>query len=375
MMRKLYFFIFIIPLLASCIQDAPQNPEADILTFAFPSDSVRIPTSQKDIYNTYIVSYPKEGVNLSSLANTPVLTVTPGATWKRIDKGMVNDTLFYIEVIAEDKSYSKIYAITQVAAFPDHFTFDTWVKYSPYYLYENPKDQSFQWFSSNNGAATAFGSSTKPASDYPVRKTSGLSGGFVVELQTMKGPGKVGGGIRYIPCLAGSLYLGGFNILNALRDPLTSTLFGAPFDRGKPLMLHGYYQYIRGEGPFITGTSEANYHEDYSREDQCDIYAILFETNNNMQFLDGNTVSQQSYWVAKAQIPNRSYTEGTDFQEFNVPFVYYKDFDWNKLISNRYKMAVVFTSATRGAYYEGRVGNRLIVDNVNITYEENNTGE
>ncbi len=370
MVRYVYsFFCVFLIALVSCIQDAPQNPEADILTFSFPADKQK---ADSRIYNTYIVSYPKRNVDFTDPSNAPVLTVTPGATWEWIDRTTEIDTLFYIKVVAEDKNYTKLYAITRAESFPDLFIFDTWVKYSPSYLYENPKDSTLQWFSSNNGAATAFANPNKPAGDYPVRKIPDLSGGFSVELQTTRGPGKIAGGIRYIPCLAGSLYAGDFNILNGLRDPLASTLFGLPFDKGKPVSFHGYYKYTRGDGPFITGTSESDYHEDYDREDFCDIYAILFEITDLVKYLDGNTIPDQSNWVAKARIPDQSYTYPENIlKEFYVPFVYYKNFSWDKLLNNQYKMAVVFTSATRGAYYEGRVGNRLVVDNVSITYDKN----
>jgi hypothetical protein len=82
-MRNLIFFLSVLPaLFTSCIQSTPPDPEADILTFYFPEGSQRI--KNVEIYNKYIVAYPKKDVSLQDSAFS--LTVTPNATWERIDK-------------------------------------------------------------------------------------------------------------------------------------------------------------------------------------------------------------------------------------------------------------------------------------------------
>jgi|GEM_PF-4678317 len=58
-MRNLIFFLSVLSVLfTSCIQSTPPNPEADILTFYFPEGSQRI--KNVEIYNKYIVAYPKK---------------------------------------------------------------------------------------------------------------------------------------------------------------------------------------------------------------------------------------------------------------------------------------------------------------------------
>ncbi|KAA6301278.1 MAG: hypothetical protein EZS26_002587 [Candidatus Ordinivivax streblomastigis] len=364
----LILLIFLSILMMSCIQEAPLNPEADILIFSYPQQEMR---HVSEIYNDQIVVYPNAGVDINKLAYT--ITVTSGATNKAIPKATVNDTVFYIQVTSEDKQHSKTYSIIQVGdTFPPVFTFDQWTRYSANFLYENPKDKGFQWFTSNNGAATAFSNKIRPADEYPVRQVSGRGGtGSAVAMVTMQGPGRVLG-IKYIPCLAGSTYLGGFNLLNGLSDPLSSTLFGLPFNNGKPEKLTGYYQYTEGKGPYISVKSTHESLIEPDRKDSCNIYAILFESDANVPFLNGNTIASSPNIVARAQISSAEQcpTSGTDFHRFEAAFVYRKPFEWNKLRNNQYKITIVFSSAVRGDYYEGRIGNTLTVDDVEVIYQQ-----
>ncbi|GHU69940.1 hypothetical protein FACS189413_09590 [Bacteroidia bacterium] len=357
----------------SCIQDASLNPEADILTFTCPQEQLR---AMPEIYNDHIVVYPNAGVDVNKLVYT--LTLTPGAEFVKIPKETVNDTVFYIKVTAEDKQHSKTYSIIQVGdTFPSVFTFEQWIQYSTGFLYENPKDNGFQWFSSNNGAATVFNNRNLPADKYPVRRVAGREGtGYAVAMVTSEGPGDILG-VKYIPCLAGSTYLGGFNLLNGLSDPLSSILFGVPFNTGKPEKFTGYYKYMEGAGPYISVKSKNESLIEPDRKDSCAIYAVLFEPDTNHPFLDGNTIDSSPNIVAKAQISKAEQmpTSGMDFHYFEAGFIYRKTFDRSKLSNNQYKLTIVFSSAVNGDYYQGRIGNTLIVDDVTIICQQQNTEE
>ncbi len=365
---KKYFLLFLLTpfLLTSCIQDAPLDPEADILTFSFPDGTQRI--KNVEIYNNYIVAYPKKGISLLDADFT--LSVTPGAEWEKIAKTIVNDTLFYIKVTSEDKNHSKIYSIIQVEDFPDVFDFETWIKISPTYLYENPKQNSLQWYSSNNGTAIAWNSKTKPADEYPVRQTSVcVSGSSAVELRTMVGPGSIAGGIRFIPCLAGSLYLGGFDALTGLTDPLKSTRFGIPFNSGKPVKLTGYYIYQEGTEDYINADGSHT----AGKRDTCAIYSTIYKTDDKVQYLYGDNVSTSPNIIARAEVKPSEIIQGNVFVPFEVYFdydSYSTSFNEEELQKNEYKITIVFSSSKRGAYYEGRPGSRLIIDDVKLYYDE-----
>lgn len=365
-MKSYLSALLLILFFTGCIKDGPLDPEADILTFSFPAGSQRI--KNVEIYNDKIIAYPKKNVSLQDSVFD--ITVTPGAVWERIEKAVVNDTLFFVKVTSEDKAHTKMYSVIQVADFPDRLDFENWVQYSNNYMYENPKDESLQWFSSNNGTAIAWNSAGKAADEYPLRKTSiRHSGNFAAELRTMKGPGSIAGGVTFIPCLAGSLYLGGFDVLMGLVSPLKSTRFGIPFNSGKPVKLTGYYMYQEGTEDYINANGSVN----PFRGDTCSIYSTLFKTDENVEYLYGDNVSTSDHIIARAEMYHSEIVQGNEFIPFELYFDYESfgvPFDPEELQHNEYKITIVFSSSKRGAYYEGRPGSRLIVDDVKLHYED-----
>jgi len=363
-MRQLIFSILVALSFTSCIRDEALNPEADILSLNFPANSLR--TDSVEIYNDYIIAYPKPNVNLRD-SDIIHIEVTKGATYRRIANTVINDTLFYVDVTSESKEYTKRYAIIESGNFPENFGFETWIKPSSSFQYENPRETSLLWYSSNNGAAIAWNRANEPASGYPVRKIN-INGSTAVELRTMDGPGEIAGGITYIPCLAGSLYLGGFNPLTGLTNPLRSTLFGVPFNSGKPTRLTGYYIYKEGTADFINSDGSTN----KEKRDNCSIYAILYKTDKNAQYLYGDNVADSPNIIARAEIKEEDIRQEDEFVYFDVEFDYnsfHVPFSWDELYNNKYKLTIVFSSSKRGQHYEGRPGSTLIVDNISFYYE------
>jgi hypothetical protein len=350
--------------LASCIRDEAPNPEADILVFAFPDNSLR--TREVEIYNDYIVAYPKLNVNLRDSAITR-MELSQGATSRRLANAVVNDTLFYIEVTSESREYVKTYAVVQVENFPERFEFANWVRPNAGFLYENPRESSLLWYSSNNGTAIAWSSPTRPAGEYPVRKTV-INGNAAAEMRTVAGPGKIAGGIVFIPCLSGSLYLGGFNPFTGLTDPLKSTFFGVPFNSGRPSGVTGDYIYREGTESYINPDGSL----DGAKKDSCSMYAVLFRTDDRVQFLYGDNVDRSPNIIARAEMKPGEIRPVNEFTRFEMTFDYDSysvPFAWDELENNEYKITIVFASSSKGQYYEGRPGNTLIVDNVSLHYD------
>ncbi|MDR1406634.1 MAG: PCMD domain-containing protein [Tannerella sp.] len=360
--RQWYGVMAAMVLTASCIRDEAPNPEADILSRVFPGNSLR--TNEVEIYNDYVVAYPRANVNLRDSAIVRI-EVSPGASWQRIPHSQTSDTLFYIAVTSESGKYIKSYAITQVESFPERFDFETWFRPAANFLYENPKEGALQWYSSNNGAAIAWSSPGKPAEDYPVRKAS-LNGSTAVELTTMVGPGNIAGGIVFIPCLSGSVYLGGFNALTGLTNPLRSTFFGVPFDSGKPTRLTGYYFYEEGTEDYILPDGS----RDATKQDRCDIYATLFKTDAQTPFLYGDNIHDSPRVIARAKIRKDEIKTGTPVF-FELPFDYTgpTPFSWDELKNQQYKLTIVCASSDRGQFYEGRPGSKLLVDDLRLYYD------
>ncbi|MDR2056916.1 MAG: PCMD domain-containing protein, partial [Dysgonamonadaceae bacterium] len=354
-------------LFVSCIKDDVLNPEADIVSVSFTENRLR--TKNVEIYNDYIVVYPKLNADLKK-EDIASIELSEGASYQSWDNTISGDTLFFIDVTSQSKEYAKTYSVVQVKNFPQNFEFETWVKPGSSYLYENPKEGSLQWYSSNNGVAMAWNNSVKPANEYPVRQIR-ISGNTAVELCTMTGPGKIAGGIVNIPCLAGSLYLGGFNPLMGLSNPLKSTQFGIPFNSGKPLKLSGKYIYKEGSEDYINEDGS----RDATKKDKCSIYAVLFKTDDNAEFLYGDNVSNAPNIIARAELDFENIRRETDFIDFEVDFDYRSysvPFVWNELENNEYKLTIVFASSYRGGNYEGRPGNTLIIDDIKLLYEVKN---
>jgi hypothetical protein len=367
--RVCLFFAVLLPaLFTSCIKDEALNPEADILAFSFNENYLRVKDSE--IGNDYIIVYPKKNVDLRDSAFVHI-ELSEGATPKRIENSLKNDTLFFIDVTSQSKEYTKRYSVVQgYIKFPSVFDFEDWVRPTTGFLYENPRDSSLLWFSSNNGAAIAWNQTSRPANDYLIRKTERcFSGTTAVELRTMEGPGSVMGFLN-IPCLSGSLYLGGFNALTGLTNPLRSTFFGVPFNDGKPVKLTGYYLYKEGAEAYINPDGS----RDAARKDTCSIYAVLFKTDYKVQFLYGDNIATSPNVIARAEIDFKDIQQKDDFQYFEIAFDYrsYQDkvpFSWDELNNDEYKITIVFASSHRGQHYEGRPGNALIVDKVELHYD------
>jgi len=351
-------------LLFACIREEAPNDEADILSVSFPAGSLR--TSKVEIGNDYVVVFPKKNVNLRDSALTEI-RLTAGATFQRIAAAADSDTLFFIDVRSESEKYVKRYAFI-ASTFPSVFDFERWEKPSANYLFENPKEGSLQWFSSNNGAAIAWNNPKKSASGYPIRQTTqAVSGNTAVELRTMAGPGSIMG-IVNIPCLSGSLYLGGFNPLTGLTNPLHSTSFGVPFNEGRPSRLTGYYIFREGDGDYI----QSNGSHVSNRNDTCAIYAILFQVVGNEQFLYGDNIATAPNIVARAELHPDEIRQSDDFTRFEIDFVYRQPFSYEKLGNDDYRLTIVFASSHKGDHYEGRIGNTLIIDRIELEYEEEN---
>jgi hypothetical protein len=364
---RFLFAVSFMAMLTSCIKEEALNPEADILAFSFAENYLRV--KDAEIGNDYITVYPKRNINLRDSAIMHI-ELSEGATYEKIKNPLVNDTLFFIEVTSQSKIYKKRYSIIE-SYFPSIFDFEDWVKSTSVYLYENPKDSSLLWYSSNNGAAIAWNQFTKPANEYLIRKTNQkISGNTAVEIRTMEGPGNIMG-LMSIYCLSGSLYLGGFDPLMGLINPLRSTYFGVPFDNGKPVKLTGYYIYKESKESYINPDGS----RDIAKKDTCSIYAVLFKTNNNVQFLYGDDIAESPNVIARAEMNPKDIRQNDDFLFFEIDFDYQSysiPFSWEELNNNEYKITIVFASSHRGQYYEGRPGNTLIIDKVVLHCEVEN---
>ena len=102
----------------------------------------------------------------------------------------------------------------------------------------------------------------KTADDYPTFQITDGKAGKCLSLVT-RSTGFFGQ-IAGMPIAAGNLFIGSFDVNNAMSNPLKATKFGLPF-RHVPTYLAGYYKYKAGD-QFTEGGKPVN-----GKRDICDI--------------------------------------------------------------------------------------------------------
>ena len=279
-----------------------------------------------------------------------------------------NPRLF--KVTSEDGAFSAIYTIRLwQTEMPFTYDFETLSSDNPYHKFteDNPSSgtiiRRLELASGNPGFELT--KMAKAPDGYPtVQVNGGVDGGKCVKLET-KDTGSFGSMVKmYIA--TGNLFIGSFEVGQALSgNAMKATHFGFPFFY-YPLRLEGWYKYKAGP----TFSSKGKPVE--GRKDECDIYGVLYETDDNVQFLDGSTSLNSPNIVALAR--NIKELPETDiWKQFNFKFEPQngKSIDPDKLGKGIYKLAIVFSSSVDGAKFEGAVGSTLYIDKVTIAHTSN----
>ena len=172
----------------------------------------------------------------------------------------------------------------------------------------------------------------------------------------------------------GNLFLGEFDLLNALIDALKSTKFGMQFE-SVPTQLSGYYKYTPGETFYELDKSAPDKLRPVpDRTDQPNIYAIFYESTDERPILDATDALAEDnpQVISTAIVDQDDVRPTTEWTYFEIPFVYRpgKSVDPDKLAAGRYCLAIIFASSIRGDYFEGAPGSTLCIDEVELSYEE-----
>ncbi|MDD6209759.1 MAG: PCMD domain-containing protein [Bacteroidales bacterium] len=353
-----YLLLISLFVFSSCIKDVPLNPEADILSFTWPDDSILISSK---IANDYINVFVADGAKIDSIA--PTITVTPGATiFPPSGEARNFETTQYYTVHSQDGVHSKKYSVNFLFSLPTTFDFEHWITKS--FLsrkYDIPVDANNNniWASGNSGIVVYMNP------PYPTQKTTApnevYSGTSAAKMITMKGPGSILGTL-YIPIVAGSLFIGEFKL--DMEKPVRSPKFGLPYAL-LPKSFKGVYKYKEGSGNYINSKGQ----EVPGINDSCSIYSILYEVTEQEPVLNGESVLTSPNIVAFAKVPATNGTPGDDFIPFDIPFDYPKGLEAINFENKKYNFAIVLSSSARGDYYEGKIGSTLIVDDLKIITE------
>ena len=378
--------LFLTFIVSSCIQDEALNKEAAI--DAITGNDVQL--TNINVNSKQINIYVQRGADLSK--QQLCFTLPDGATI-RTDESYSGDTDFSynqsngtydatlnfsesannrsVTVISEDGAFTPQYNITLTPSeLPETFHFEHLLEnvdepYDILYEFEPSTSQGvskvLQWSSGNPGyELTAMAQS---AADYPTVRAAGGQTGQCVKLET-KDTGSFGSMVgMYIA--SGNLFVGSFDLSNALNAPLEATRFGYQFYK-HPIQMTGYFKYKAGdvyteEGVVVEG-----------KKDRFDIYATLYEAEDNTFTLNGNNSLSHSSIVSMARIAEEDAIETDEWTAFDLTFEAQngKTIDEQKLQDGKYKLAIVFASSVEGAYFNGAVGSTLYVDEVRLICQD-----
>lgn len=363
----------------SCFKEEPLNAECDIekawvhvdninASFYSPNDTLINVISNED----KIVFAMRDDADVTAFA--PQFVITEGATITPAS-GSVHDfsngPVTYT-VTSQDGKWSRKYLVScnRMARYTtseidfdfEHYELDK--DYHKFYVWHNVlPDGSLgdDWATGNYGFYVA--NSNSAANEYPTFVLENGYDGHGVQFVTRDtGPlGRRSGK----PIAAGNLFLGKFNLISALLQPLKATEFGIPFTQ-KPVRLSGYYQYSPST-PFI----DKDFVEHPERTDAGDIYSVLYinqDSNGNPLVLYGDNVLSSENIVAVARVQNVNETNG-QWVKFDIEYEYLKEIDQEMLANRGYNLTIVFSSSIKGAEFEGAIGSTLKIDKVRLTCE------
>lgn len=380
-MKKLFLYLPFLLLGSSCIMDEPLNAEADILTCVVKNEQGQADINIKGdalVSNTRVMALAIPRINLKKLA--PEFTITPGATIEPASGTMLDFSQPQkYTVTSQDGNWEKVYMVSvDTSEITTRYNFElseTPGKYEMFYE-EIPtvsgSIKQYIWASGNPGFALTGVASTPK--EYPTILVDEGYRGKGLKLVT-KSTGKFGETVK-MPIAAGNLFIGSFDVGNAMREPLKATLFGLPFGK-KPIKFKGRYVYKRG-APFIIKNAAGDKQEAPGREDIGDIYAVLYDAEGGS--LNGENVLSSDRIIALARVDNMKVTDANTpvssdvYEAFEISFDYdsyrgTRPFMEEKSKEYQYNLAVVFTSSRDGAYFAGALGSTLYVDDVEVICE------
>ena len=379
--------------ITSCIQDEGLNVEAAI-------DGCNGSNIQLSTINTYsktVSIYVSKATDLSTLEIQ--FELPEGADIEPVDAAANDHAPKYdfsnskvpvtseqtleqyqrkFRVTSESRTTEAVYMITVIKSeLPTEYHFgnieDGNNKYHIFYEFNLQKAEMLQWASGNPGFNLT-GMARSPL-DYITIQSQGYIGKGA-KLET-KSTGSFGAGVS-MPIAAGNLFIGSFEVGNALKDAMKATKFGFPFYK-HPTRLSGYYKFKPGTDytSYTLGSDgKKNFFIDASMngKDKGDIYAVLYEADNVEDFLDGYNSLNSPKIVSLARIKSEDVKETSEWTSFDLPFVLQnnKTINDNMLAAGKYKLAIVFSSSVEGAAFKGSVGSTLWIDEVTIHCEEDN---
>ena len=382
--RKWLFMAALLPLFASCIQDEPLNVEA-----AIDDCSVQGMTSQASIDNTQrtVRIDVSKGLDMSQVKVT--FKLPAGATYRATDSKTADrpsESVYDFSektmpaavhirrftITSEDGSQQATYqlALNPSSKLIKKFQFEEMEmhvnsqgKEDYQVLVENPgSEDELRWASGNPGFALTM--MAKTPTDYPTFQIDDGYEGRAVRLVT-RNTGSFGAMVKMYMA-SGNLFIGSFDLGNALSNALKATKFGRTCYQ-RPSKLNGYYRYRAGDTYMEKNVENPN------KRDRFNIYAIFYEAATSDFTLDGSNAFTDPSLVSVARIEASDAVESSTWRRFSIRFepVNDKVVDPAKLEAGGYKLGIVFASSVEGDLFNGAVDSTLDIDEVEVVYENN----
>lgn len=348
-------------MMISCIRDEALNAEADIVSCIVPEGVLK---SEPEIKNESVILTVKSDADITKLALS--FTLTPGATIVPANGTVLDFTTPQTYVVtSEDGVWSKRYEVQCiVSGISTDYHFETITMEPVQQRYQIFYDilaggDSVTWASGNGGFALTNQLLGQDA--FPTLQSDQGYVGKCAKLVT-RSTGDFGS-MFGMPIAAGNLFIGSFHVADAIPDARKATRLGRPFEH-VPTYLSGYYKYKAGpkymkEGKEVSGM-----------KDRCDVYAIFYETDEKVKYLDGFNGLTSPNLISVARIANQR--ESDEWIHFYIPFVAKpgKMIDKEKLRNGGYSLGIIFSSSIHGDTFEGAEGSTLYIDEVEVIYAE-----
>lgn len=338
-----------------------ESSEALITSFTFDasnSANAAVFGTTLDQDNRTISVTVQDGGDLTALV--PTIEVSAGATVSPASGTAIdlsNGQSVIYTVVAEDGTASE-YTVSVSGRAAYFYDFETWTSEGAMYPEEITNPMGWATCNDAVGLIKNMGpllGHPEYNGEYPVRPTeNGMTGkGAIIEsVYTVKG-NLMG---QTIPAVtSGTIFLGTFNAIAAMTDPMATTEFGILFE-DKPLAVTGWLKYTPGE-KFYDENGEI-----IDKQDLGTVNAVLYEVTSEDETLNGSDI----YTSDKICATGSFETAGLeDFTQFSFDLEYTKEYDPSKT----YKLAVIFAASKEGNAYRAASGSIMIVDNVTIICE------
>ena len=349
-MRKFLLAFFLISLL-SCEKDDPISDAYELLGFEVEA------TGEFDPYKTIIDTVNKQVLVFSSvnldltsfpLSLNPAITVSPGANVTPSSGSAVvfddpEDFVIYT-ITAQDNMGSEEYIFTIRDNQIPNADFENWFEEigmnAQPFLQPGKYSESTAWATTNMGTSIYSIYGTTPVQD---------GSNKMAKIETVE--------TVAIPLVAGAMYLGKFNLDDAIADPGNPTAaakLGIPFV-DKPTAIQFKYSFIPGDqliqavlkdpGNLFGGFDIFN----LEGTDKFGIQAILEKRTGDMV-----TVIAQAEFESDQEIETMT--------EMRMELQYLSDDDPTHI-------NISFSPSVDGGMFKGAIGSSLIIDELKMIYE------